>query len=49
MESLEDLDLGTGTTVSFGPKKHQGSSEVYYTFVQDGRFVTLTDWESWRK
>jgi ABC-type branched-subunit amino acid transport system substrate-binding protein len=49
MESLDKLDLGTGAAVSFGPKKHQGSNEVYYTAVEGGRFVPVKDWESWRK
>ncbi len=49
MESLDRLDLGTGVPLSFGPKKHQGSDQVYYTVVEDGRFVPVKDWESWRK
>jgi hypothetical protein len=49
MESLDKVDLGTDVTLSFGPKKHQGSSRVYYTVVSDGRFVPVKDWETWRK
>jgi ABC-type branched-subunit amino acid transport system substrate-binding protein len=49
MESLDGVDLGLGDPVSFGPKKHQGSSQVYYTVVEDGRFVPVKEWETWRK
>jgi ABC-type branched-subunit amino acid transport system substrate-binding protein len=31
MESLSAVDLGLGEPVSFGPRKHQGSNQVYYT------------------
>lgn len=49
MESLDKVDLGTEAPLSFGPKKHQGSSRVYYTVVADGQFVPVKDWEPWRK
>ena len=45
--SVRDFDLGIGEKVSFGPDRRQGLQTVYYTVVQDGRFVTLDDWESW--
>lgn len=48
-EAVRDLDLGTGTPVSFGPDRHQASDRVYFTVVRDGRFEPLTDWEGWRK
>jgi ABC-type branched-subunit amino acid transport system substrate-binding protein len=48
VESVRDFDLGIDHPVSFGPGKHQGSEEVYYTVVRDGRFVRLDDWERWR-
>ena len=35
--------------ISFGPRKHQGSDEVYYTTVRDGRFVRIEDWKRWGK
>jgi ABC-type branched-subunit amino acid transport system substrate-binding protein len=49
MESLDKVDLGLAEPVSFGPKKHQGSGEVYYTVVEDGRFVPVKEWKRWRK
>jgi hypothetical protein len=48
VESIRDFDLGIEHPVSFGPGKHQGSEQVYYTVVRDGRFVRLQDWERWR-
>lgn len=45
--SVRDFDLGIGEKVSFGPDRRQGLQTVYYTVVQNGRFVTLDDWESW--
>jgi branched-chain amino acid transport system substrate-binding protein len=49
VESIKDLDLGIDATVSFGPGKHQGLDQVYYTVASDGRFVTLKDWKVWSK
>ena len=45
--SLRDFDLGIGERISFGPARRQGLQTVYYTIVEDGRFVTLDDWQSW--
>jgi ABC-type branched-subunit amino acid transport system substrate-binding protein len=49
VESIQDLDLGIGTNVSFGLHKHQGLDRVYYTVVEDSRFVRLIDWNRWSK
>ena len=45
--SVRDYDLGIGERVSFSPDRRQGLQTVYYTVVQEGRFVTLDDWQSW--
>ena len=45
--SVRNLDLGIGERVSFGPERRQGLQTVYYTVVEDGRFVTLDDWSRW--
>ena len=45
--SVRNFDLGIGENVSFGPDRRQGLQRVYYTVVQDGRFVTLEDWQGW--
>ncbi len=42
--SIKNFDLGIGERVSFGPDRRQGLQRVYYTVVEDGRFVTLGDW-----
>ena len=42
--SVRDYDLGIGEPVSFGPDRRQGLQQVYYTVVDDDRFVTLDDW-----
>ena len=49
MESLSDLDIGIGDPVSFSPRRHQGLDKVYFTTVQDGRFVTLKDFSEFTK
>ena len=41
--SIKDFDLGIGEQVSFGPDRRQGLQRVYYTVVEDGRFVSLDD------
>jgi ABC-type branched-subunit amino acid transport system substrate-binding protein len=48
-EGIKGLDLGIGEAVSFGPQRHQALDTIYYTVVQDGRFVLLDDWKRWRK
>ena len=42
--TLQDVDLGIGERASFSPDRRQGLLRVYYTVVQDGRFVPLKDW-----
>jgi ABC-type branched-subunit amino acid transport system substrate-binding protein len=48
-----EFDLGLGQKLSFGgaTARRQASDQVYYTVVQDGRFVPLQDgdWEAWSK
>ena len=44
--SVKDFDLGVGEQVSFGPDRRQGLQTVYYTVVEDGRFVPLQDWQA---
>ena len=43
--TIRDFDLGIGERVSFGPDRRQGLQGVYHTVVEQGRFVTLEDWE----
>ena len=44
--TVRDFDLGLGELVSFGPERRQGLQRVYYTVVNQGRFVTLDDWQA---
>ncbi len=44
-----NLGMGIGNLISFGPGKHQGSNRVYYTTLDDNKFVPLASWEQWRK
>ena len=49
VESLRNIDLGIGSSISFGPDKHQGSDRVYYTTLEGGKFVPLTNWDRWKR
>ncbi len=49
IEGIEELDLGIGVPISFGPNKHQGLQTIYYTTVEEGRFVPITDWQVWKR
>ena len=44
--SITQYDLGIGEAVSFGPERRQGLQKVYYTVVDEGRFVPLHNWQN---
>jgi hypothetical protein len=44
LESMKNVDLGIGAPLTFGPDRHQGLSGVYFTRVENGRWVPVTDW-----
>lgn len=46
LESLRGFDLGIGASVTFGPERHQGLDSVYFTRVDQDRWVPITDWAS---
>jgi ABC-type branched-subunit amino acid transport system substrate-binding protein len=50
-ESLKDVDLGLGQTVSLGRDRHQALDRVWFTVVEKGKFVPLSEagWKRWRK
>ena len=48
-EEVKDYDIGIDVSVSLGPQKHQGLDVVYYTTVQEDRFVPIRDWKVWEK
>jgi ABC-type branched-subunit amino acid transport system substrate-binding protein len=47
VERMKNLDLGIDMPVSFGSRRHQGLYTVFYTTVENNRFVPLTDWQEW--
>jgi ABC-type branched-subunit amino acid transport system substrate-binding protein len=46
LESLKNFDLGIGAPLSFGPERHQGLDNVYFTRVEGERWVPIADWSS---
>jgi len=49
MEGIRDLDLGLGMRASYGPGRHHGFDNVYYTVLRDGEPIVLTDWKLTKK
>ena len=49
VEGFRKSDLGIGSLVSFGPGKHQGSDQVFYTTLDNNKFVPFASWEQWQK
>ena len=48
VEGIKNLDIGIDAKVSFGPDRHQGLDQVYYTTVSGGKFIPI-NWEAWKK
>ena len=44
LESMRNVDLGIGAPLTFGPERHQGLDSVYFTSVEDERWVPVSDW-----
>lgn len=44
VESIRDFSLGLANTLSYAPGDHQGLERVYFTKLEKGRFVLVTDW-----
>lgn len=49
IETVREYDIGVANLVSFGPERHQALDDVYYTTVQDGQFLPITDWSRWQR
>ncbi len=49
VDGIQDLELGIGSKVTFAGQRNQASDAVFYTTVDEGRFVPITDWKGWRK
>jgi branched-chain amino acid transport system substrate-binding protein len=48
IESIQDFPILPDTTLSFGPKDHQGLDQVYFTRLVNGSFVLFKDWTAIR-
>ena len=50
-ESLKGVDLGLGHSVTLGRDRHQALDRVWFTVVEKGKFVPLSEagWKRWRK
>ena len=46
LESLHGFDLGIGAPLSFGSNRHQGLDSIYFTRVENERWVQITDWKT---
>jgi branched-chain amino acid transport system substrate-binding protein len=46
LESMKSVDLGIGAPLTFGPERHQGLDSVYFTRVDNGRWVPVNDWSA---
>jgi branched-chain amino acid transport system substrate-binding protein len=46
---IDGFELGMGRPISFTAQRNQGSDAIYYTTVEDGRFVPIRDWKGWSK
>ncbi len=44
-QSIQDIDLGIGTPFSFKAGSNQALNKVYYTKIEKGQFVPLTNWQ----
>ena len=44
--TVRDFDLGIGELISFSEQRRQGMQRLYYTVVDQGRFIPLEDWQA---
>jgi ABC-type branched-subunit amino acid transport system substrate-binding protein len=45
IDTIRNYSLGLANTLTFGPEDHQGLERVYFTQIQDGDLIMLTNWE----
>ena len=45
IEDIRDFSLGLANTLTYGPGDHRGLQRVYFTKLEDGRFVLVNDWK----
>jgi hypothetical protein len=46
LEGMRNVDLGISAPLNFGPERHQGLDSVYFTRVENGRWVPVHDWNA---
>ncbi len=46
LEGMQDVSLGIGLGLNFGPEDHQGFDTVYFTQIRHGRLELVTAWDS---
>ncbi len=44
IESIRDFKVGPDTTITFGPRDHQGMDRVFFTLLEEGRFQPFENW-----
>ena len=49
IESLQRYPLAADMIISFGPTDHQGLDSVFFTHLENGRFVLIEDWKAIRE
>lgn len=49
IESIQDYPLAAHMVISFSRTDHQGLDSVYFTRLENGRFVLIKDWAAIRK
>jgi branched-chain amino acid transport system substrate-binding protein len=48
-ETMDSFDIGIDKPVHFSAIRHQGLDVIYYTTVEDGKFLPIEDWGVWAK
>ncbi|HEU5192189.1 MAG TPA: ABC transporter substrate-binding protein [Methylomirabilota bacterium] len=46
LETMRNVDLGIAAPLTFAPERHQGLDNVYFTRVENGRWVPVQDWNA---
>jgi ABC-type branched-subunit amino acid transport system substrate-binding protein len=44
LEGIKGLDVGLGPKVSFNKTKHQGLNAVFFTTIENGKYISINDW-----
>jgi len=45
IESIRNLKLGPGMSITYGSRDRQGLDTIYFTRLENGRFMPFTDWK----